>query len=149
MCTLGLLQSDKSWYLNRGKNNAARISSDRKCDCLNLLVEHSDCHSVGASPRRSRNGARILCGYLYVGTLTEWQRCTFKSWEKQCSTNFFWLKGYAISNCNKIFNKRFCHSGGASPRRSRNGVIICCGFFYVGSLREWQNSSFKFPNHQN
>ena len=52
MCKLGLLQSDKVVHLNGGKNNAARISSDRKCDCLNLLVEHSVCHSVGNLAKR-------------------------------------------------------------------------------------------------
>ena len=25
-------------------------------------------------------------------------------------------------NCNKIFDNSLCHSGGVSPRRSRNGV---------------------------
>ena len=52
MCTLGLLQSDKGLHLNRGNNNAARNSSDRKCDYLNLLVEHSVCYSGGNLAKR-------------------------------------------------------------------------------------------------
>ena len=28
-------------------------------------------------------------------------------------------------NCNKIFNNSFCHSGGVSPGRRRDGAVNC------------------------
>ena len=46
MCTLGLLQSDKIVLLN------------------SRITKTSFCHSVGVSPRRSRNGANPLLLFI-------------------------------------------------------------------------------------